>query len=249
MEFVRDGGAAASIAGARRRALLATLGLNLGHTVTVDRIIDAVWGAAPPATVRNTVQVHIAGLRKVLGSPDCLAYRSPGYVLRLPEPGTDLAAVRHLVARADGADEPAERVPLLAEALRHWRGAALTDVVASHYFAAQAASLDELRTTIYERLLTDRLRLGQHRAAIPELEQVGREHPFRERPVRLLMTALYRDGRTYDAHHAFRALSDRLRDELGVQPTRHTVVTWRRILQGDPRLLAPPGARPAPSPR
>ncbi|MGL4743278.1 MAG: AfsR/SARP family transcriptional regulator, partial [Dermatophilaceae bacterium] len=68
-------------------------------------------------------------------------------------------------------------------------------------------------------------------------------HPFRERPVRMLMVAFYRDGRTRDALCAYRALHDRLRDELRIEPTLRTVRVWRRILTGDPSLLMPPGDR------
>ncbi|MGL5810930.1 MAG: AfsR/SARP family transcriptional regulator, partial [Nocardioides sp.] len=198
MEVVGDGRVTA-VTGPRRRSLLAALALELGQLVSVDRIIDAVWDDAPPLTARNTVQVHVAALRKVLGTSTYLVSRPPGYVLQLPAPGTDLASVHHLLAEAANADGPHDRVGLLEAVLDHWSGPTLADIAPSTYLSGHAASLEDLRTTTRERLLADRLRLGQHRAAIPELERMGHEHPFRERPVRMLMVAFYRDGRTRDA--------------------------------------------------
>ena len=241
IEVVRDGQVIV-VAGARRRSLLATLALDPGRTISFDRLIDAVWDEAPPATARNTVQVHVAALRKVLGIPEYLISRDPGYQLRLPSPGTDLVSFRQALAEVAAASGPHQRLPMLAEALALWRGNALADVALTPYLSRYAASLDELYTTTREDLLADRLRVGQHQDTIAELELLGSEHPFRERTVRLLMTALYRDGRASEAIRAYDALRDRLRDELGVEPARQTASIGRRIVRADPSLLAPPAA-------
>src|SRR5262245_11834917 len=42
------------VAGLRRRAVLAALGLRPGETVAADRLIDIVWADEPPATPSNT---------------------------------------------------------------------------------------------------------------------------------------------------------------------------------------------------
>jgi DNA-binding SARP family transcriptional activator len=229
-----------SVPGARRRSVLATLALRPDEVVSFERIIDAVWAEAPPATARNTVQAHVAALRKLIGVPGCLVNRSPGYILSLPEPSTDLAAVRGLLARAKMVTNPIERLPLLRQALTHWRGAALADVAASPYLSRQANSLGELRTTTQEDFMADQLRLGQHQSVIPELETLCSTNPYRERPVRLLMTALFRDGRTADALAAYHRLSELLADELGVVPGRLTTILLRRIRRSDASLLRPP---------
>jgi DNA-binding response OmpR family regulator len=41
------------LASARRRALLALLTLNAGRVVAVDRLVDALWGEAPPRTAAH----------------------------------------------------------------------------------------------------------------------------------------------------------------------------------------------------
>src|SRR5258708_16593839 len=66
LEVVGPGGVVA-LGGPRQRALLAVLLLAGGRPVARDRLIDELWGDRPPATAVNTLQVHVAGLRRLLG--------------------------------------------------------------------------------------------------------------------------------------------------------------------------------------
>ncbi|HLM33549.1 MAG TPA: winged helix-turn-helix domain-containing protein, partial [Gaiellaceae bacterium] len=60
-------GIALDFAGAKERSLLAFLLLHANETVSVDRLIDALWPEHPPITARNTLQVHVSRLRKAIG--------------------------------------------------------------------------------------------------------------------------------------------------------------------------------------
>ena len=68
LEVVGDDGAAVPLGGPRPRAVLAALLVEVNRTVSVDRLIDAVWGASPPASAQNALQVHVHALRGVLGA-------------------------------------------------------------------------------------------------------------------------------------------------------------------------------------
>ena len=57
------------LGGVKQRALLAVLLLHRNEVVSVDRLIDELWGDRPPATAVKTVQVHVSQLRKALGRP------------------------------------------------------------------------------------------------------------------------------------------------------------------------------------
>src|SRR6185369_17626647 len=55
-----------ALGGQKRRALLAVLLLDANRVVSRDRLIDALWGEEPPDTARNTLQVYVSQLRKLL---------------------------------------------------------------------------------------------------------------------------------------------------------------------------------------
>src|SRR3954471_18674276 len=54
------------LGGARQRAVLAILLLHRGETVSVDRIVDLMWGERAPPTAVKTVQVYVSHLRRAL---------------------------------------------------------------------------------------------------------------------------------------------------------------------------------------
>src|SRR5437899_840307 len=84
----RDGEPTA-IGGQKRRALLAALLLEPNRVVSRDRLIDALWGEAPPDTARNTIQVYVSQLRKLLPE-GALETAPPGYRLVVDPETVDL---------------------------------------------------------------------------------------------------------------------------------------------------------------
>ena len=160
----RDGERLLPLGGPKRRAVLGLLLLDANRTVSSERLVDALWGDAAPATALASLQNHVSRLRRVLDGR--LETRAPGYVLRV-EPGElDLDRFRRLVADAGAA--PAEpRAALLREALALWRGRALADL-AGEPAAAAAAHLDELRLAALEGRVDADLELGRHAELVPE---------------------------------------------------------------------------------
>jgi hypothetical protein len=74
----------------KQRLLLAVLACSRGETVSVDRLVDELWGAAPPPRVASSVQAYVSKLRLVLEPdrpartpPSVLVTRAPGYALLL----------------------------------------------------------------------------------------------------------------------------------------------------------------------
>jgi DNA-binding SARP family transcriptional activator len=63
-----DGGQQVPLGGSKLRAVLALLLLHRGETLSSDRLIDELWGEAPPATAAKTLQVHVSRLRKALAT-------------------------------------------------------------------------------------------------------------------------------------------------------------------------------------
>jgi DNA-binding SARP family transcriptional activator len=95
VDVVVDGEARA-VHGLRRKAVLATLALQHGEVVSVDQLVDVVWGESAPSTVRNTLQSHVSYLRTVFGSRTAIRAQHSGYVLEVRD-GTD---VQHAQRRA-----------------------------------------------------------------------------------------------------------------------------------------------------
>src|SRR5918912_276925 len=84
-----------TLGGPKQRALLAILLLDANHAVSADRLIDALWGDRPPDTAKNTLQVYVSQLRKLLpeGSLETVP---PGYRLAVDPDALDLSRFEEL---------------------------------------------------------------------------------------------------------------------------------------------------------
>ena len=118
---VSDGETILPLAGGRQRALLAVLLLHANRTVSVERLIDDLWGDAVPDTAVKAVQIYVSRLRKVLPAERLLT-RPPGYVIEVGEGELDLeplrAVARRGAARADRGPSPETPPRCLARRLR-----------------------------------------------------------------------------------------------------------------------------------
>ena len=118
------------LGGARQRAVLAILVLHRGETVSVDRIVDLMWGERPPATAVKTIQVYVSHLRRALVEDTIVSSRG-GYALVVDAERIDALRFERLVDEGRAAlsgDDPARAAELLRSALALWRGPALGDL-------------------------------------------------------------------------------------------------------------------------
>ena len=234
---VRADGRALPLGGSRKRALLAALLLDANRPVSIEHLIDRLWGERPPPTAAATVHVYISQLRKELGR-ERLTTSSAGYVLVVGVDEFDRSRFEQLVAHARLADDPAERAALFREALSLWRGPALADLRYELAAEHEAGRLDEERLTVLEERIDADLELGFHERIVGELEQLTAIHPLRERPYEQLMLALYRSGRQADALDVYRSARKLLHDELGIEPGPALRALEQSILNHDLTLSA-----------
>ena len=209
-----------------------------------DRLIEALWGDDPPARAANALQVHVHGVRNLLGR-DRLETMGSAYVLRV-EPGElDIERSEELVRQARAADDPTTRLALLRSALALWRGSALSDLTDAPFAWLESRRLEEVRLAALELRIEAELALGHYDGLVGELETLVAAHPYRERLRAQLMVALYRAGRQADALATFQQTRRVLVDELGIEPSRELRDLERAILRQDPALaetsLAPAG--------
>ena len=88
-----------AVAGSLRRGLLGYLVLNAGRTLTLNQIVEALWGERPPATAPAQVHAAVSAIRQVLrsaGAAADLVTRSPGYGLTVDAGRTDLGRFQAL---------------------------------------------------------------------------------------------------------------------------------------------------------
>ncbi|MFD7033112.1 BTAD domain-containing putative transcriptional regulator [Streptomyces sp. NPDC059917] len=242
---------------AKIRVVLATLLVRANEIVSVDSLIDELWGENPPRTATTTLQVYVSQLRKLLHGADpeygrdSLVTRPPGYLLRLDPAQLDLTVFEELHQRGREAMQRGDRAAaadLQRQALALWRAPLVSDTPHGPLLDSIAVRLAEVRTAALEQRVRAELHLGRHQDLVGELQAIVSELPMREEFHAHLMVALYRTGRQADALRVFARLRRALVDELAVEPGRPLQVLHQRILTGDPTLLqaaAQAGAGPS----
>ena len=235
-------GQVVKIGSARQRAVLAVLLLSAGRVVSVDRLIDAVWGDQPAESALNLVRTYVWRLRSLLTEDGVarLETEPAGYLLRVKPDELDLAEFEQRVADGRAAlaqDDASTAAVQLRAALELWRGEPFGDVTLhGGDLAAETLRLSEARVAALEERVEADLALGRHEELVGELRQLAAQHPLRERITGSLMLACYRSGRQADALAAYQTLRGALVEELGLDPGPAVQELHERILDADPEL-------------
>jgi predicted ATPase/DNA-binding SARP family transcriptional activator len=231
----------------RQRAVLVTLAMNAGRPVPVPRLVDAVWGEDPPGSALNSLQSHIARLRRTLRQPDVIALEPAGYRLAVPPDRVDALRFEDLLRQARAAADDAATIRArLDDALALWRGPPLPE------FAGDQARAWAVRLAdLHRAALADRADLhlrNQHAdAAAAELAEAVDDDPCWERGTAVLVRALAAAGRTGDAASVLRRHRDAVVDTLGLDCSPGMSALHTALLRGD-LTPAAPAPTPAPSP-
>jgi predicted ATPase/DNA-binding SARP family transcriptional activator len=232
--------------GVKQRRLLGALALRAPEAVSVDQLIEALWGERPPAGAAQALQKQISRLRQRLASAgSLLVHRTPGYALDIDPLDIDSRRFEQLLRRARialGQDDPERAAGDLQTALALWRGEPLADYRFDEFAQREIARLGELGLEAIEERLAAELATGGGEELVGELQALVAEHPLRERLRGQLMVALYRAGRQADALETMRTGRQLLVEELGIEPGPELRRLERMILTQDPGLR---GERPA----
>ncbi|HEX7100766.1 MAG TPA: BTAD domain-containing putative transcriptional regulator, partial [Acidimicrobiia bacterium] len=233
---------------ASHRRLLAILALEAGRRIGTERLIDMYWGEDVPAEAKAAIQTHISALRR-LTSPDLILTEGYGYRLSTNDLEIDAALFEDEVATARlgavnrdwGAAHGAA-----VRALELWRSAPYPDLADDDFARPEIARLEETHLALWELWAESLIALGRPEEALPELERLVLENPYRERLWEHLMTARYQMGRNAEALRAFRQLGDHLA-EIGVEPGPSVRRLEEKILLHERDLAAPARNLPAPT--
>ena len=239
--------------GFRQRVLLARLAVVANRVVSIDALLDELWGSQPPGAAKQALQAQVSRLRRALGDPNRVVARGPGYLLQLGSDELDATRFEILLTRAGHAAAGADLEAATenwAEADKAWRGPPLVEFQDYGFARAEAARLEELRLGAIDARIEVELELGRHGKLVAELERLVGEYPYRERLWRHLMLALYRSGRQAEALGVFQRLRGVLGEELGIEPSpelahmEQAILLHSRELDWEPRasVAAPQGS-------
>jgi DNA-binding SARP family transcriptional activator/tetratricopeptide (TPR) repeat protein len=238
---ILDGSERLELGGARQQIVIATLLLSANRVVTMDRLLEAIYGEDLPPTARSQAQIAISSLRRLFASytsDTVISTHAHGYVLQVDSGQLDSQQFDELVATARAAREasqPDQAVASYRDALRLWRGPAF-DGIDSQLIRVAASRLDEQRISTNEDRISLELDLTRHHELVGELTELAEEYPLRERLRGQLMLALYRCDRTAEALQVYRQARRTLIDELGIEPSERLQNLEHAILKSDPAL-------------
>jgi DNA-binding SARP family transcriptional activator len=236
----------------QQRCVFAALAMTPRQLVSVDALVDRVWGEQIPRNVRTVLYTYVSRLRGVLqqaggggNGQAVLRRRDGGYALELDPERVDLHRVRRLASAARAAagrppDGDRRAAALLAEACDLWTGAALAGV-SGDWVDRVRAGLDHERLALLTERFDAAIRIGAHEAVIGPLSEALAAHPLAESLASLLMLALHRSGRHAEALRVYGQLRQRMVEELGDEPGPGLRHVHERILRRDPELDPPAG--------
>jgi DNA-binding SARP family transcriptional activator/tetratricopeptide (TPR) repeat protein len=224
---VWDDGAPVEVPRGALRVLLASLALDCGRPVATDLLTERLWDDRPPAQARAGLHNNVRRLRALLGDK-VVRTTADGYLLDLPPDRVDVLEFQRLV-RAAAELPPARARATLVEALALWRGEPLTDVACPSMVRKQVPALTEQYLSAVERRVDVDLALDEPARALTGLVALAEQYPLRESLWSRLVLVLHRCGRRAEALDAYARLSDRLRDELGVDPAAGLRALYEKI--------------------
>src|ERR687891_1398497 len=229
VELVDDDGTACAIRSANQRTVLAVLLAQRGQVVSLDALVDALWGETPPASAVPTLRTYVSRLRAHLGA--ALASRGGGFALDVAPGDLDAERFEMLVDSARHADTN-DTVDLLLAALDLWKGPAFGDCADVEGVRAEARRLEERRSAAAEAQAAALLRAGRVDEAVAAAEAVVTAEPLREGGWSVLIEALTGAHRAVEALRAFQRASDILAD-AGLEPSNRLREAERAALSAD----------------
>jgi len=259
VELADDAGAPVPLGTPKQRAVFTLLAVRAGRQVTVDDLVDELWGAHPPRSAVANVRTYAAGLRRAIEAHRLdglrLQPRGGGYVLHLSPADLDVEVFRGAVRdgrQAQERGEPDAAVAHLERALILWRGEPIEDVPVGDILATHRAALRDERANALEACLGARLDTGGAAAVVAPLREHLHAWPTRERAWELLVLALATTGDVAGALSAYGRARSALVDELGIEPGPRLRELQQELLSGTLRGPNGPNGRavvPAQLPR
>lgn len=236
----------------KQRQLLAWLGYHLDQPISAESVAEQLWPGRPWSQVRSALHQTVSRTRAVLqslGRPDALItdLRAHTYRLHLAPDTVDLHEAVALARRAQQlANRGALRDAAIADdqALQMWRGEPMADLASAGAEQARLHLTETVRLPSCRRLVTTYIALGDHNAALVQLEPLLARHPLDQGFAAQQITALMGADRHGDACAYYSALSARLRGE-DEEPTPELLRLYRAARDHRTLRVTSPAPRPS----
>lgn len=223
--------------GVQPKVAFAYLTLHCATPVPMVRLASALWGEEPPTTWQPALRALVSTVRSfiaVAAPAASLTREAGGYVLNLPPPVEVDIEVAKLQARLmdqalDG-DQPDEALDHAVRVLSVAAGSFLPRS-RSPWVAHVAEDLTDLHLRALHVLGTVHIQRGEPDRARRTAREAIALDPFHEASHRLAMRAAAAAGETGEASKVFHRYRQRLRDELGVDPSEQTTALLTEILR------------------
>ncbi|GAA5179037.1 hypothetical protein GCM10023322_07770 [Rugosimonospora acidiphila] len=237
---VYRGPAAVDLGPAKQRAVFAALALQFGQSVSIDSLLESVWGSEQPVSSRQLVHTYVARLRRIL-EPEMpprarirtIASTHGGYCLVTAPESVDLTRFNVLCRQARqyrAIGESLRSFNLLSEAMRMWWDPTLAELGGLLH---TAENIDALRQTWSDAALeyvTIGLDLGEAAVVLPVAQQLAAAEPMHELIQARYLAALEQTGQRAAAIAHFNDVRVTLNDELGVAPGPQLSGAYRSVL-------------------
>jgi len=226
--------------------VLAALLSRAGSVVTIDQVMDAVWGDAPPPKAPVSVRSYVTNLRRLLhgDGEERLHSSALGYRLELLHgDSVDLLEFEELATSGREAlvrQDVRAAAEHLTAALSRWAGPPYGELADADFVRPDAVRLTALHDTAHEAWFDASLQLGRDSDLVPDLEAAVARSPLQERLWGHLMLALHRSGRHADALRAYDRAREVLDREIGARPGEGIRALLAKIQAHDPELRVAP---------
>lgn len=227
-----------------QQLVLAILLLEPGRSISLEAMVDRIWGERPPAKVRGTLSSYVSRLRRELrravGDGVTIERRGSTYTLHVNRQAIDLHRCRFLkrealAAAANG--DPERAITLWRQRERLWPGDALTGLPGD-WVRRMAETLAWEREEGVRARIDLELGIGRHAEVLQELYRLVAFKPDDQGYCAQLMTALYRLGRGGEASRFYLNLHRHLKEAYGTTPATWLKELYQKILNADPGLAA-----------
>ncbi|MFT4088188.1 MAG: BTAD domain-containing putative transcriptional regulator [Gordonia sp. (in: high G+C Gram-positive bacteria)] len=228
----------------RVSTLLALLGTEAGRVVSLDRIMQQLWGDDQPASGRSSLYAYVSRLRSQLEPLSIqIVARTPGYVLQA-EPGS--IDVHVFAERIETADEHAsagrweEALAAASDALALWRGRPFSDTLPGDDLDETTQRLERLEERAQEIVARGLLATGRPAESLRRAEALIARDRFNETYWRLRMRAEQAGGHPAAALSTYDEFRRLMSDELGIDPSERMRALHLEILAaGDSGAVEP----------